>query len=809
MAEPEKQYEYGRTPEETAPGLKGFFNILRGPVVDAFTPERREVITAPETTREMVSDGRYGPKITPGEYGPVEKGLEYMPVVQAARGALDFAGKFATDGKVREETGAAIAKGIGQIFKDYQEGLTYGYRSGTDEMSFYDPEEKRVVEPDFLLPLFTGATGALLAPVKGPGMIAGMFAGPKAATANPKRFKLADEMAKKGRSREEIWQKTGLFRWERNGEPISDWRFEISDEQAKAFVNPDVLTPTGMFKKGKSPVVSDLFQHSELYKNYPGALTMGNVTNVAQDLLKVREATKKLQVEYGRGNLTEPQFRQQYNTLLEQRDQLQNLLKKGVLDKAKTSITGSKKVGPPFTKSTQRIQRPMSEIPLGTQKGGGAAYAPYTDSMSVDPAARPGQKSKYDYLPFDEQGRYIQPFKRGQFIEARTKATDDLKKAGLTLVADFEGGKTNKFKIQKVVPTGEPPYTKRTDINPETLPDYLKRQFDQLQESGTIFYKKDLDPTDRFRSYMLHELMHGIQHREGFEPGANPSEFRFASVKKPRTEKEENPTEIYMRTLGEMEARLVQSRSNLTDKERKEKFPWTREGGLDRDEDDIILRRDPGMPSFGRGQEDNIPVKSMTSAENLMKFSPRTTELSKEALSAFKNVSDTQRGRPELAMVKLQMEGSANELNGVVEHIGDLTHVLTNEAPYGSFRRDRVLGKIAGQINTLDKPDDVINNFLEQNYRSEAEFSKRDVNEVKEISERLLKQYAEEHKKVPVYNRPQFFAREAAVAVGEKRYSDAVDYLKKLRSIAEDPVAFQQAASTFIKPKLAEVSPDD
>lgn len=232
---------------------------------------------------------------------------------------------------------------------------------------------------------------------------------------------------------------------------------------------------------------------------------------------------------------------------------------------------------------------------------------------------------------------------------------------------------------------------------------------------------------------------------------------------------------------------------------------------LDKPAYELVGMEKPGLEYFKDlllGEKPSTEV-SETPAENLMKFSPRTTELSKEALDAFKNVSDTQRGRPELAMNQLQMEGAAYELHGVVEHIGDLTHVLTNEAPYGSFRRDRVLSKIAGQINTLDKPASVINNFLEQNYRREAEFSKRDINEIREVSERLLKQYAEEHKKVPVYNRPQFFAREAAVAVGEKRYSDAVDYLKKLRSIAEDPVEFQQAASTFIKPEVAKVSPDD
>jgi len=614
MAEPEKQYEYGRTPEETDSGLLGFFNFLRGPVVDAFTPERREVITAPETTYEMVSDGRYRPKTTPGEYGPVEKGLEYMPIVQAARGALDFAGKFATDGKVREETGSAIAKGIGQLFEDYQEGLTSGAMTG--EMSFYDPEEKRVVKPDVLLP-FGLFAGSLIAPVKGPGVVAGMFAGRRAATADPKKFKQADEMAKKGRSREEIWEKTGLFRWERNGEPISDWRFEISDEQAKAFVNPDVLTPTGMFKKGKSPVVSDLFQHSELYKNYPG-ITEVSGSSLLADLQKKRAVLVKKLAELKASNKDPDEYAKEYQKLQDQDGDLLREYFESDIPEVKTSITGSEKVGPPFTKTTQRIQRPMSEISLGTQKRRGAAYNPYTDFISVSPDARPGKKSKYDYLPFDEQDRYIQPFKKGQFTAALNEALEDFSEAGLTLVEN-DVGKANKFKIQKVVPTGEPPYTKRTDINPETLPDYLKQQFDQLQESGFIFYKKELDPTDSFRSSMLHELMHGIQHREGFERGGTAKEFRYTNIKDPRTGKKLGKKEIYYRLLGEAEARLVQNRRDLTDEERKEKFPWTREGGLDRDEDDIILRRDPGMPSYGRRQEDNIPVESMTPAEKLMK----------------------------------------------------------------------------------------------------------------------------------------------------------------------------------------------
>jgi len=47
-----------------------------------------------------------------------------------------------------------------------------------------------------------------------------------------------------------------------------------------------------------------------------------------------------------------------------------------------------------------------------------------------------------------------------------------------------------------------------------------------------------------------------------------------------------------MRILGEAEARLADTRKDLTDKERAERFPWTEEGGLDRREDDLLLRKD-------------------------------------------------------------------------------------------------------------------------------------------------------------------------------------------------------------------------
>lgn len=122
----------------------------------------------------------------------------------------------------------------------------------------------------------------------------------------------------------------------------------------------------------------------------------------------------------------------------------------------------------------------------------------------------------------------------------------------------------------------------------ETVGPVTKLRQDLLQER--------LRPKPSVPSNMIHEGQHSIQHRtSGFEGGASPDELtpaRIGSVKDPQTGKNLKPKEIYMRVLGEAEARLADTRKDFTDKERAERFPWTMEGGLDRREDDLILRKD-------------------------------------------------------------------------------------------------------------------------------------------------------------------------------------------------------------------------
>lgn len=62
------------------------------------------------------------------------------------------------------------------------------------------------------------------------------------------------------------------------------------------------------------------------------------------------------------------------------------------------------------------------------------------------------------------------------------------------------------------------------------------------------------------RSTMLHELQHSIQNAEGFSPGSRPTSFE--------------KFQDYQNAPGEVEARSVQARKDLTERQRRARPPW-------------------------------------------------------------------------------------------------------------------------------------------------------------------------------------------------------------------------------------------
>lgn len=75
-------------------------------------------------------------------------------------------------------------------------------------------------------------------------------------------------------------------------------------------------------------------------------------------------------------------------------------------------------------------------------------------------------------------------------------------------------------------------------------------------------------------SDMLHELQHGAQIDEGFARGGSPKEFERGGELNSERGWFEAPADAYRRLSGEVEARAVQARQNLTADQRRARPPW-------------------------------------------------------------------------------------------------------------------------------------------------------------------------------------------------------------------------------------------
>ena len=138
----------------------------------------------------------------------------------------------------------------------------------------------------------------------------------------------------------------------------------------------------------------------------------------------------------------------------------------------------------------------------------------------------------------------------------------------------------------------------------ETTPE-AEEAWRLVHKRENTWYEKDDQALTRFRGSAIHELQHAIQGREGWQGGGNPKNFgkggpsRYQKkLKDPFTGERLTNKEKYFRILGEIEARLANKRMDLTDAQRLERRPWTREGGLDRLESQAIVEKDFAAGGF-------------------------------------------------------------------------------------------------------------------------------------------------------------------------------------------------------------------
>lgn len=150
----------------------------------------------------------------------------------------------------------------------------------------------------------------------------------------------------------------------------------------------------------------------------------------------------------------------------------------------------------------------------------------------------------------------------------------------------------------------------------------------------------------------------------------------------------------------------------------------------------------------------------------------------------FEGLARLQRGEPERAMLRLQHAQIAQEYGWVAEHVGDLTNRMAQRYSWFEGMAGAVLEKVRKTLRALRHPgfEAEIGRQIRSNIAYNAEhhpekpwFSTEE--EARAELARLGKAYAAAHRKLPVYNDVQRWARAAAIAVGEMNFLDARLYL--------------------------------
>jgi hypothetical protein len=161
-----------------------------------------------------------------------------------------------------------------------------------------------------------------------------------------------------------------------------------------------------------------------------------------------------------------------------------------------------------------------------------------------------------------------------------------------------------------------------------------------------------------------------------------------------------------------------------------------------------------------------------------------TDSLPPQVARAFAELGEMQRGEPEILMVRAQHAMGGGVMNWLVEHVGDLIHRMSHAAPHGYFGINEVERKVKSALRTL-RHGYGVGREHEENMRNNAEH--RGLPLQKQLAERdsALRAYTEAHKKLPVYNRLQWLARQSAIAIGERDFRSAETWIAAIDGIIE------------------------
>lgn len=180
----------------------------------------------------------------------------------------------------------------------------------------------------------------------------------------------------------------------------------------------------------------------------------------------------------------------------------------------------------------------------------------------------------------------------------------------------------------------------------------------------------------------------------------------------------------------------------------------------------------------------------------------------------FDRLAEAQRGEPEEAMHRIQHSQISQLYGYLAEHVGDLTHRMSEYSEHPDYKHGYpyVHEKIEKTLRRLRHIYGFEKEVLEQAQQNHAYYQSigklPSFFQTPEAGLRHLKTlgkaYADAHRMLPVVNKMQEAAMEAAIAVGEWRFGDAERILGWLEDILEKgPEAWAQEAGKV----LPQVSP--
>ena len=156
-------------------------------------------------------------------------------------------------------------------------------------------------------------------------------------------------------------------------------------------------------------------------------------------------------------------------------------------------------------------------------------------------------------------------------------------------------------------------------------------------------------------------------------------------------------------------------------------------------------------------------------------------------LKAFQELADLQRQEPETAMEEARNVLGGGVLSFLIEHTGDLTNRMADQYDPNYGYGYNVGSKVRNVLQSL-RSEYGFGKEYRENIKTTAGLRGISEKALQDASTKALQKYADAHKKLKVYNEPQKWARDAAVALGEQRFGDAEKLLSKLENLIKtDP----------------------